>query len=1664
MSYLDRLPEFNNKAILVQSTLGYQMAMAYLGYRDVGLENLESGSYLLGDFEDNNGPFNNVQLASPNESLFDSLSDEITWYNQLLGVANDTDQSEDTRLKCLTELVDQARLNEVPLLPYNPVITPQTNIPPSALVIHNETTGVEGVGFLHIGPVELALIYSARQSFDSFAQITGVYTDNASLVGGFATKEDLITPSGDAAQFWNGNKAFAAVAFNQLASTPTTLAGYGISASDTLFDNKYLQLGSQLQTLNTTSGTPLTTTTTVIEGFGRLQNQVSARELSLGNPAVNGYVLSSTTAGVRSWIPVPSGTAVTGISLTGTNGITGAVVITAGNAVITAGTNRTGMLKGNGTAISAATEMTDYIGITGAADGDTIVYDGTAGVATWAPGLSNPMDTLGDMIIGGALGATTKLAGNTTTTRKFLMSVGASGAALAQTYETLLAGDIPDIAIAQVTNLQTTLDQRLSDNLLSGQIFIGNLSDLATGVVPSGDWTIDTTGVATIEPNAVTFDKFIQATGPQILVGTPDILGVQDFRQITLDPATLQIDAFGVMSSIATGTGTVTNTNTLTLNSLVLGDGGTAVKVGGGFTTDGVSQLTLGVSGTSVGGLLLTNITSGTIELRPVTGALGTTVLTLFAGSDTLVGLAATQTLTNKTLTNPQINGALLQTSSTVGYVWTATNTTGAGSWQAPTGGGGSGTVTSIATAGLISGGTITTTGTITTSMATNKLVGRGTAGTGIMEEITLGTGLSLTGTTLNATGGGSGTVTSVDLTMPTAFSVTGNPITTSGTLAVTGAGTVSQYVRGDGTLGIFPSTGGGGGGTVYYLNGNTSQGSIGGTTMYQLSPAAGTGAAADFQRSTTGAIASFITDVSSPNQTSIPAGIWIFECYLSETGSGANHAEVNAVVEKWDGTSITVIGTGPIEEITNGSTKDLYQFAVTIPSGTTILATDRIVIQINISNAHGKTVTLYTENGNVSSVITTFATGISSLNGLTASTQFLGAVGTTGTAPAWTSTTATHTLNIPLASAASVTAGLISNTEFNTFNDKMSNPMTAEGDIIYGDTGGVPIALARGSDGRVLTLAGGVPVWGTVPSMVYPGAGIANSTGTSWGTSYTTTGSGTVLALATSPTFVTPVLGAATGTSLDVTGALTSGVASTTAGTLVLRNASSAFTQTIRGTNPAASIIYDLPTTAPTAGQVLSSSAPSAGVATLSWATVASGSTALSAITAAAAGNTIANADFAQVWNWATLAANTALTLGSVGVTSGTILSVTHSTSALTGNLVNIASTANITTGRLLNISSAGTTMTGTTHAGAFISLTGASAAASVTTTGIDVTNTRTGTTSVNIGGRFTATGGTTNYPLISVNNVAGTSGLHDLAALVGRQAAANDAASVSFYANSLSSANRVVSLKSLFSNPGYNFVLDLFGNTAITEALRIVGTLDAMNMGFGTNAPTAKFHLKHTGTGAALGNISQGMMLLESVSQTNIAIGSEVNGVNFNFTATKGFAATAGTRVTTNQREFLVSAPTYNATTSAYVITNAATMAITAAPTASTNMTFTNTAMALWVQAGLVRFDGDLIVGASAVTPSARLQVRGASGANTAFLVQVNNTTTKVIEAGSTAGGAATLGLYGVTADVRPTNAITAAAFVPNTSLIANDTATYGTYTMGQVVASLIRLGILT
>jgi len=59
-------------------------------------------------------------------------------------------------------------------------------------------------------------------------------------------------------------------------------------------------------------------------------------------------------------------------------------------------------------------------------------------------------------------------------------------------------------------------------------------------------------------------------------------------------------------------------------------------------------------------------------------------------------------------------------------------------------------------------------------------------------------------------------------------------------------------------------------------------------------------------------------------------------------------------------------------------------------------------------------------------------------------------------------------------------------------------------------------------SIGTNLTLSSGTL---SAASQVYPGAGIPNSTGSAWGTSYSTSGSGTVVVLGTSPTITNATL-----------------------------------------------------------------------------------------------------------------------------------------------------------------------------------------------------------------------------------------------------------------------------------------------------------------------------------------------------------------------------------------------------------------------------------------------------------------------------------------------------------------------------------------------------------
>jgi hypothetical protein len=245
--------------------------------------------------------------------------------------------------------------------------------------------------------------------------------------------------------------------------------------------------------------------------------------------------------------------------------------------------------------------------------------------------------------------------------------------------------------------------------------------------------------------------------------------------------------------------------------------------------------------------------------------------------------------------------------------------------------------------------------------------------------------------------------------------------------------GDASQYVRGDGTLADFPTSTGGGSSVSYYLNSSVSQGTIGGVAYRQLGKTPIGGAGTDITISTTGYIASYITDANDPALLEVPAGNFNCEFYFSVNNNTGNPF-VYAEVYKYDGTTFTLLGTsvGVPEYINQGTVINPYYFAIPVASSV-LSITDRIAIRIYV-NVDGRTVTLHTENNHLCQVVTTFSKGLTSLNNLTRQVQFLG-TGTSGTDFAISSSTATHTFNLPIASATNT--GKLSSTDWSTFNGK---------------------------------------------------------------------------------------------------------------------------------------------------------------------------------------------------------------------------------------------------------------------------------------------------------------------------------------------------------------------------------------------------------------------------------------------------------------------------------------------------------------------------------------------------------------------------------------------------------------------------------------------------
>lgn len=207
----------------------------------------------------------------------------------------------------------------------------------------------------------------------------------------------------------------------------------------------------------------------------------------------------------------------------------------------------------------------------------------------------------------------------------------------------------------------------------------------------------------------------------------------------------------GTVTIAATGgSGTVTATGgSLTSNAVVLGAGTTDTKVSTGLTTDGGSQLNLGVNATTIGKVKMFGNTSGDVTIQPTAAAGTATVQTLPATTGTLVNRVTTA------------NGI------------SASNTDGALSF----------TVGNI-TPGTVNGQTISSTASFTGSVAVATTLELGHATDTTISRASAGQ-IAVEGVNVIMNGGALGTPSSATLTNATGLPVAGITASTSTALGV---------------------------------------------------------------------------------------------------------------------------------------------------------------------------------------------------------------------------------------------------------------------------------------------------------------------------------------------------------------------------------------------------------------------------------------------------------------------------------------------------------------------------------------------------------------------------------------------------------------------------------------------------------------------------------------------------------------------------------------------------------------------------------------------------------------------------------------------------------------------------------------------------------------
>ena len=818
-----------------------------------------------------------------------------------------------------------------------------------------------------------------------------------------------------------------------------------------------------------------------------------------------------------------------------------------------------------------------------------------------------------------------------------------------------------------VTNVSGTAPLTVTSGTTTPVISMAQASGSSNGYLSAADWTTFNSKPGTAVTSV--------ATGTGLIGGPITSSGTISLNNTSVTPgsytrANISVDAQGRLVAAANGasvnltsevSGTLpvvnggTGAATFTNNGILVGSGSLPVST---VTGSQYQVLTSGAGGApSFGSLSLDQSAAVTGILPRANGGTGVNSTATFPVSGVIVTEEAPETLTNKTLTGATINGA-----SSIG-----------GS-------------TTIDTAGTIKSGAATVAGNVTivgNDTTANKLVlnDKGSANSvALKAPDTLALSFTLELPSSNGSSGqvlstnGSGILSWVSAAVGSVTNVTGTaPIsvangTSTPVISMSQAnGTTNGYLSSaDWTTFISKQASGN---YLTSLTGDVTAAGPGSATASLAAVAiAGTSTKVtyDVKGRVTSGTSLEAADLPSHSAALITSGTLA----TANGGTGANLSSTGGagqyLKQTTAGGSVTV-GTIAAGDITSSLGYTPLNKAGDTVTGALNLGANDLSNSGNILMAASKTLALSTNatdpsglgasdvgktwfnsstnqikywNGSAAIALGAAGSGLSNLNGQTGNTQTFAVPGTTGTAPAWSSANNAHTLNVPMASAASVTAGLLSNTDYAAFSGKLSAVAQGTGVAIATSSGTATVSLGtigtagnyskvttdaygRVSSGTALTAADIPPISAAI---ITSGTLAAANGGTGVNSTATFPTSGVVVTRDATETLTNKTFSAATingassiggSTTINTTGTVNSGAQTVTGNVTILGNTTTANKLVLNdkgSTNSVAlkapdtltsSLTWELPSTNGSSGQLLSTN----GAGTLSWVSTAVGS-----------------------------------------------------------------------------------------------------------------------------------------------------------------------------------------------------------------------------------------------------------------------------------------------------------------------------------------------------------------------------------------------------------------------------------------------------------------------